>query len=279
MRVHHGGKFIDYSDYLSTKDYINGSDYCIFNVDAKYLCLVRLNPLILTLVLNPFRYELEIGGDLIYCLNGDILSIKNDSDCMMFVKDSDVDDTGLLNLFVEFVVVPPKRFSIGDGEVFKVVCEEEPVEVPEQQFETSVPGFEASSTKRKKTMRANYLPEGELDILPSFQDDPLPEDVTLPEQVLMPQNDPLDNIPTEEEYRSESEESEEEFPPKYEEFEGNTHDLYANEEVQVDFVPNKTVDEPVDGMEWPTIQECRNYFRKYAILNGFEYRLIKNDGN
>ncbi|KAF9621295.1 hypothetical protein IFM89_018512 [Coptis chinensis] len=107
----------------TVKDYINGSNYYIFNVDAKNLCLVRLNALILTLVPNPFRYELEIGGDPIYCLNGDRLSIKNDSDCMMFVKDSDVDDTGLFILFVEFVIVPPKRFSIGDGEVFEVVYE------------------------------------------------------------------------------------------------------------------------------------------------------------
>ncbi|KAF9623886.1 hypothetical protein IFM89_005977 [Coptis chinensis] len=75
----------------------------------------------------------------------------------------------------------------------------------------------------------------------------------------------------------EKEGNEDAFPSEYEEFKFETQNLYGDEDIPYKFVPNKTMEDPFYGMEWSTIQQCKNYHRKFAIMNGFEYTLKKND--
>ncbi|KAF9620745.1 hypothetical protein IFM89_014349 [Coptis chinensis] len=278
IRVHHGRKFANESEFWSPKDYINGSSYELY-ADGNTICMHSLLCMIRQNVPNPFRYDIEIGDDPVYCENGVKHFIQCDNDCSLFINNSDVDSGCYLNIFLDFNVVPPKEFSLGDGEVCIVLYEGN-----ELQEVLSTPiNSEAPRTSRKKTSSKRNIREVHEEEHDGFDTSSRNGKKKDPVQVEVPvqaKKDPIDNIVVEEKYKSEQEEDNEySFPSEYAEFEVETQNLYGDEDIAHNFVPNKTVEDPFYGMEWSTIQQCRNYWRKFAILNGFEYTLKKNDGD
>ncbi|KAF9592100.1 hypothetical protein IFM89_011938 [Coptis chinensis] len=124
-KIHYEGReFNQDSEYWSPKDYVNGRDFILENCDGNTFCFYTMLSMLKKYLPNPFKYEIEIGDDPVYCLRGARFDIKDDHNCRQFIIDSDVDEGGFLNLFMDFVCVPPKHSNLGSGEVFTVLNED-----------------------------------------------------------------------------------------------------------------------------------------------------------
>ncbi|KAF9623538.1 hypothetical protein IFM89_003328 [Coptis chinensis] len=210
---------------------------------------------------------MNLVPDPLFLRNGVRIPVENDSDCLMMMREGDIDDTGFLNVFINFeVLVPPPN---------------EDIDELDHIFLTP----HISEVKHKKKKKGTFvydindLSEEELDPIPPMVED---EDALIKEEydVLNPNNINIDEITPEEGYRSDESESEgsEGYEPHHEEFEKLTHEIIDEGDGKLPPVQIE-IEEPYVGMEWSTIQKCGTYLRTYAIANRFEFRGKKNDGD
>ncbi|KAF9615246.1 hypothetical protein IFM89_022508 [Coptis chinensis] len=240
-------------------DYIGGRNFLLENVSVEYIFFDNFLPSFLQSLPNPYGYTINIVDDPIFLTRGVMVLLANDSDCLMMMREADIDDTGYVNVFITFEAI---------------------VRVDEQPGVFCTPPIKREKKsnvvkKRKRTINyeKNDLSEEELDPIPDLAEDVVPTVVVEEFNELNPYNVNIDHIDLEEVYRFEESESEgsKGYEPVYEDFVEQTQELV--DETKGELVPTQMeVEEPYVGMEWSTLKSCRTYLRSYAIAN----RIIKS---
>ncbi|KAF9620314.1 hypothetical protein IFM89_011049 [Coptis chinensis] len=269
IRVHYSGNWSASPKVVGVwieSDYIGGRNFLLENVSAEYIFFDNFLPSFLQSLPNPYGYTINIVDDPIFLTRGVIVPLANDRDCLMMMREADIDDTGYVNVFITFEAI---------------------VKVDEQPGVFCTPPIKREKKsnvvkKRKRTINyeKNDLSEEELDPIPDLVEDVVLTVVVEEFNELKPYNVNIDHIDPEEVYRSEEFESErsEGYEPVYEDFIEQTQELV--DETEGELVPTQMeVEEPYVGMEWSTLKSCRTYLRSYAIANRFVYKGLKNDGD